>query len=77
MKATVEYNLPDDRTDWEIHKMSWGMWHTLYHLDLALRNLVKHNPQNKSDEFLKGVEWARIQLNDLMVDNDVNLENVE
>jgi len=42
MKATLEFDLPLDRDDYEMCRMGRDMWLQLWDIDNELRNKLKH-----------------------------------
>lgn len=71
MKATLEFNLPEDEAEFYCANKGTAMLNVLWELQQELRKLYKYEELNE-DEW-KIVERMRNFLNDSLNDNDVNL----
>ncbi len=71
MKATLEFNLPEDDAEFYCATKGTAMLNVLWELQQELRKLYKYEELNE-DEY-KIVERMRDFLNDSLNDNDVNL----
>ena len=61
MKATLEYNLPEDRIEHQRAVHSGEAWSALYNIDSMLRNLLKYgNNDYKTAEELAHALRAEI-----------------
>jgi len=73
MKATLEFNLPDDQEDFNIaldgSKWALSMWR----LDQWLRSQIKHPSEGMSDDTYKAFEDARDQLYEILNENQLKL----
>jgi len=77
MKVILEFNLPDDNDDWEMHKMANDMWLALWDFDMQyLRNQIKHNPDNLTEKQLDAVERVRDKLHEILSERNVDLDRV-
>jgi len=65
MKATIEFNLPEERHEHAIAVAAPALYSALCDIDTYLRNEIKHG--NSSDEVKKFAETIRTDyLNDLI-----------
>lgn len=53
MKATLEFNLPDEKFDHRLAVNAFELWQTIYDLDQQLRNFLKHGPTADSPKTLQ------------------------
>ena len=70
MKATLEFNLPDDNQDFELATKASKMFSTLWELDSWLRGEVKYHEREEFDE-------VRDKLRELMSGNGIDLDMAE
>lgn len=74
-KAKLEYNLPEEKSDFMLASRAQGWYSTLWDLDQYLRNKLKHGNDFKStDEALAEI---RKYLHELMEDNNITFDDVE
>lgn len=73
MKATLEFNLPDDEIEFELATKSGKMHHTLWEIDQWLRGKIKYAPDDISDDTYKAYEECREQLHQFANENNVEL----
>lgn len=77
MKATLEFNLPEDQPEFN-NAIKGGDWkHVCWEMDQYLRRNTKYASDDTKEEVLQALENAREFLNNLMVDNNVDLYAVE
>lgn len=72
MKAILEFNLPEEKSEFKLASNANDLYCVLWDLDNELRRLLKYNEQKHNDDVLIGLEMARNKLNDLFI--DYNLE---
>ena len=70
MKAILEFNLPEDKQDFDLATKGSKMYCTLWELDQWLRREVKHHERGEFDE-------VRERLRELMNDNRIDFDMVE
>jgi hypothetical protein len=75
MKATLEFNLPEDHIEFEMAVNGSKMHSVLWEMDQWLRQQYKYMPdseysQDKYDTF----EKCREHLRELMMENNVNFD---
>ena len=77
MKAILEFNLPEDRDDFELATKGGKWYSVVWDMDQWLRSQYKYMPdeQYSSDKYNAYYE-ARQKLNQIMNDNGVNLDDV-
>ena len=74
MKAILEFNLPEDRTDYQMANDAPNMFHTLWEMKKWLRGRVKYAPEGMSEEVYDAFEKCRHKLNELLIDNNLDLD---
>ena len=70
MKAILEFNLPEDNQEFELHTKALKIYSTLWDLDLWLRSEIKYNNQEH-------YEPVREKLREIMADNRIDFDMVE
>ena len=70
MKAILEFNLPEDNQEFELHTKALKMYGTLWDFDVWLRTQIKYNNQEQ-------YEPVREKLRELMNDNRINFDMCE
>lgn len=70
MKAILEFNLPEDNQEFELHTKALKMYSTLWDLDLWLRGEVKYHEREEFDE-------VRDKLREIMNDNRIDFDMCE
>ena len=77
MKAILEFNLPDDKQDFDLATRASDFWYVLYQLDQDLRSKTKYAsddlPQDKYDAY----EEVRDKLHELMSENNISFDMVQ
>ena len=69
MKATIEFNLPDEQESFE-DMVNVNKWITaMYQLNQFLRSQTKYAPETMSEDTYNAFEEARTQLHNLMGEN--------
>ena len=77
MKATLEFNLPEDRDDFELATKGSKWYGVVWDMDHWLRQQYKYMPDSEysKDKYDAYVE-TRDKLREIMNENGVNLEDV-
>ena len=76
MKATLEFNLPEDQYEFN-NAIKGGDWKDVcWQMDQYLRKRIKYD-ESLSEEQLRVYEGVRDEFNRLMIENNVDLYNVE
>ncbi len=74
MKAILEFNLPEDQTEYQMANDASNMFSTLWDMKQWLRGQVKYFPDERSQEVYDAFEECRHKLNELLIDNNLDLE---
>tara|TARA_R110002096_G_scaffold312525_1_gene506875 strand:- start:515 stop:742 length:228 start_codon:yes stop_codon:yes gene_type:complete len=74
MKATLEFNLPDDEREFKIATQSNEMYSVLWNMDQWLRTQTKYAPDSMSEEKYKAFDECREQLHEFLNEHYINLE---
>ena len=72
MKATLEFNLPQEQEDFEDAANGWKWSHAMWQLDQFLRTKVKYASDDASEESINAFQEARDELHRIL--NNDNLE---
>lgn len=72
MKATLDFNLPEDQESFDDAVNGWKWSHAMWQLDQFLRTKVKYASDDASEESINAYQDARDQLHQLL--NEYNLE---
>jgi len=78
MKAILEFNLPEDKSNFNLAIKGSDWWHVCWEMDKWLRVQYKYMSdeeysQEKYDTYVK----CREQLQQFMLDNNVDFDEVE
>jgi molecular chaperone GrpE (heat shock protein) len=73
MKATLEYNLPDEQEEFQdaVNGAKWK--YAMWVMDNELRALTKYAPDSMPDEVHKAYEGTRDKLHSLLTEHDLSL----
>jgi len=74
MKAILEFDLNEDRDDFNMAVQAPGMYLVLWELDQWLRSNTKYAPDGTSSDTYDAYENCRNQLRDFMRENNVSFE---
>jgi hypothetical protein len=74
MKAILEFNLPEDKEDFDfaVRGLDWSI--VCWNMDQWLRGQIKHAPDEMSDDTYKAFEQCREKLREFISDYNLNLE---
>ena len=72
MKATIEFNLPDEDAEFYCATKGQAMLNALWEINTELRTLWKYEELN--DEEWKIVERIREKFFDILQENEINLD---
>ena len=70
MKAIIEFQLPEDNQEFELHTKASKMYCTLWELDQWLRSEIKYKDKEH-------YEPVRDKLQELMADNRIDFDMVD
>ena len=74
MKAILEFNLPEDQTEYQMVNDASKMFSVIWDMKQWLRSQTKYAPDSMSDDTYKAFEECRERLNELLADNRVDLD---
>ena len=75
MKATLEFNLPEDNQEFKLATKGSDWWHVCWEMDQWLRSQYKHMPDAEySEDKYETFEKCRDQLREIVYDNGLNFE---
>lgn len=73
MKATLEFNLPDDSEDFNIALYGSKWAYVVWQLDQYLRSQIKHPAEGMSDDTYKAFDETRDKLYELLNEEGLKL----
>ena len=73
MKATLEYDLPDEQEEFEKAVNGGRYAYVIWQLDQYLRANTKYAPDSMPDEVYKAYENTRDKLRSLLTENDLSI----
>lgn len=73
MKAILEFNLPEDQSEFEMVNNASKTYSVIWYMDQWLRGQIKHAPDTMSDDTYKTFEECREKLNELLIDTNLDL----
>lgn len=76
MKAILEFNLPEDKSDFNLAVKGSDWWHVCWKMDQLLRGQLKYN-DDISEDTRKAYEDIRGELRQFMFDSNVSFDDVE
>lgn len=77
MKATLEFNLPNDEQEYNLANNALNFWRVLYELDQELRAKTKYAPDDLPEDKYDAYQEVREKLHEFMRDNNVSLDMVK
>ena len=72
MKATIEYNLPEDQFEFDCASKSLKMFHALNEIKAELRAIWKY--EDLKDNEFEMIERIREKFFEILSDNEINLD---
>jgi len=77
MKATLEFNLPEDSHEFKLATKASDWWNVCWEMDQWLRAQYKYMPDGEySKDKYETYEKCREHLHELMSENGVSLDDV-
>ena len=73
-KAILEFNLPDDKEDFEMATNGIKFWNVLWELDQDLRAKTKYAPDDLPEDKYDAYEEIRGKLRELMSEYNVSFD---
>jgi hypothetical protein len=77
MKATLEFNLPDDNQEFELATKGLKFWSILWELDQELRAKTKYAPDDLPQDKYDTYQEIRDYLHELMNENMISFDIVK
>ena len=77
MKATLEFNLPDDNQEFELATKGLKFWSILWELDQELRAKTKYAPDDLPQDKYDAYQEIRDYLHELMNENMISFDIVK
>ena len=77
MKATLEFNLPDDNQEFELATKGLKFWSILWELDQELRAKTKYAPDDLPQDKYDAYQEIRDYLHELMNENMISFDMVK
>lgn len=74
MKATLEFNLPEDREEHQVAVHSVDLYLSLWDIDQWLRGKVKYSEGKEWNNYEDALDATRTQLREIMASRNINLE---
>ena len=74
MKAILEYNLPEEREQFEDACNGWKWGVAIWHFDQYLRTKTKYAPDSMPDEVYKALSETRDALHRILNENELTLK---
>ena len=76
MKAILEFNLPEDKVDFNLALKGSDWWHVCWKMDQNLRTKIRYD-ESISEHTREVYEKLREELRQIMLDNNVDFDEVE
>jgi len=76
MKATLEFNLPEDQQEFDLATKAFKLWSVLWELDQSLRSKTKYAPDSLPQDKYDAYQEVRDELRELMSENGINFDMV-
>lgn len=76
MKATLEFNLPEDQQDFQMAVNATKFWSVLYELDQELRSKTKYAPDDLPQDKYDAYQEVRDRMYELMNEYNISLDMV-
>ena len=74
MKATLEFNLPEEKSEFNFANKGSDWWHVCWEMDQWLRGNTKHAPDSMSEDEYNAYERCREKLRELIDSQGLNLD---
>jgi hypothetical protein len=71
MKAILEFNLPEDKVEYDLANNAQNLHSTLWDMDQWLRSNIKYAPDTMSEDTFNAYQKCREQLREFMTENNV------
>ena len=77
MKGILEFNLPEDKVDFDLALKGSDWKHVCWQMDQLLRRNIKYAPDDANEEVLEALEKVRDEFHKFMIDNNLDLYAAE
>jgi len=74
MKAIIEFNLPEDRDEYDMANNAGKMYMALWDIKQLLRSTLKYNPTGLNGDQLEQWEAMRSEFFEILDNNDLKLD---
>jgi hypothetical protein len=74
MKAILEFDLPEDKQEFDFATQGSNWWNVCWEMDQWLRGQTKHSPDSMSDDTYKALEECRDKLRELITNNGLDID---
>jgi hypothetical protein len=74
MKATIEFNLPEDEEQYQIANNAGKMYLALWDIKQLFRSTLKYNPTGLNEKELEQWEAMREKFFEILDNNDLNID---
>lgn len=74
MKATLEFNLPDEKVEFDMSINGQKMYLVLWEMDQWLRSNTKYAPDDMSEDAYNAYEKCREKLRELMMEENIGFD---
>ena len=74
MKAILEFNLPEDKQDFDFATQGSDWWIVCWDMDQWLRKQTKYAPDDMSEDTYQAYEECRNELRKFINERSLNLE---
>ena len=74
MKAKLEFNLPEEKSEFNFATQGSDWFFVAWKMDQWLRGNIKHAPNSMSDDEYRTYELCREKLRQLIDDSGLNLD---
>lgn len=76
MKGTLEFNLPDEQSDFNLASNATKWYLVAWDMDQHMRSILKYgDDETKSDDYYKAVEEIRADLYERMSDRGLSFDD--
>lgn len=74
MKAKLEYNIPEERSDFDFAVNGHKWWIVVWEMEQYLRKRIKYQTEVTTDEEIVALEEVREELRGFIEEQGLNLE---
>jgi len=74
MKATLEFNLPEEKSQFNFANNGADWWHVCWQMDVWLRSNIKYASDSMPEDEYKAYERCREELRRIIEDKGLNLD---